>query len=241
MNNKYLKKGKSVLVGSLHTLSIIGLLLIASVEVQGRESLVNVVKPIQDSVIVTGRVIDEDGKPLDGVAVREVGSQYVVFTNGKGKFTLPAKSGAVLVFALEGMQEEHYTLGKKQKIKVKMKFDLGNAGASGNKVSGDEEVYVVVEELPEFLADGGNIQAFLSRNLRYPKEAVDKKIQGKVMVSFIITKIGRVTNVRVIRSVHPLLDQEAIRVISIMPKWKPGKQNGKAVNTSYTVPINFHL
>ena len=241
MDNKDLKKKSGLFAIFLCTLSITGLLLIASVKVQGNESSVYVVKPIQDSVVVTGRVVDEDGKPLDGVAVREVGSQRVVFTDGKGKFILPAKSGAALVFALDGMQEEHYTLGKKQKIKVKMKFDWGDAGVSGNKTSGDDEVFVIVEELPEFIAYGGSVPDFLQKNLRYPKEAVEKKIQGKVIVSFIITQIGKVTNVRVIRSAHPLLDEEARRVVSIMPKWKPGKQNGKAVNTSYTLPINFHL
>ena len=71
--------------------------------------------------------------------------------------------------------------------------------------------------------------------------ALENGIQGKVFVEFVIEKDGSITNVRVLRSVDPSLDKEAIRVVSSMPKWKPGKQRGKAVRVSYTVPINFKL
>ena len=243
MGNKYSKVGDGVFAICVSFLSILGVLLMVS-PVKARNTewsmACDAIKKVQDS-IVTGRVSGEDGKALEGVTVSVVGTSSMVQTNERGKFSLSVKPGEVLVFTLEGMQETRYTVSNKRKIKIRMNFDLENGDIPRNKLPGDEEVYTIVEEIPKFLACGGDIQAFLSRNLHYPKEAVDQKIQGKVMVSFIVTKTGHLANIRVIRSVHPLLDQEAIRVVKIMPKWKPGEQNGKVVNTSYTLPINFRL
>lgn len=243
MGHKCSKIGKGLFAIRVSFLSIMGVLLIVS-PVKARDAecsmVCDVLKTVQDS-IVTGRVVDDGGKPLEGVAVSVVGTSSMVRTNEKGKFFLSVKPGEVLVFTLEGMQETRYTVSNKRKIRIRMNFDLENGDIPRNKLPGDEEVYTIVDEMPEFLACGGDIQAFLARNLHYPKEALDQKIQGKVMVSFIVTKTGHLANVRVIRSVHLLLDHEAMRVVKIMPKWKPGKQNGKLVNTSYTVPINFRL
>lgn len=77
--------------------------------------------------------------------------------------------------------------------------------------------------------------------VKYPMIAQENNIQGKVFVQFVIEKDGSVSDVKVARSVDPSLDKEAIRVVKAMPKWKPGKQRGKPVRVSYTVPINFQL
>lgn len=97
--------------------------------------------------------------------------------------------------------------------------------------------YVVIEDMPVF--SGGNIQKYIRNHLNYPIEAVKKGITGKVFVHFTIEKDGRVDSVKVGRSVHPLLDAEAVRVISNMPKWKPGRKRGETMRVSYTVPVNF--
>ncbi len=81
----------------------------------------------------------------------------------------------------------------------------------------------------------------MGRNVKYPEKAQKEKIQGRVTVQFIIEKDGTVTNVKVLRSVHRLLDKEAIRVVEGMPKWIPGTQRGEPVRVSYTAPINFRL
>ena len=81
----------------------------------------------------------------------------------------------------------------------------------------------------------------MGRNVKYPEEAQKQKIQGRVTVQFIIEKDGTITGVTVLRSVHPLLDKEAIRVVQNMPKWVPGTQRGEPVRVSYTAPINFRL
>ena len=105
----------------------------------------------------------------------------------------------------------------------------------------DINTYVMAEEMPEFSGGEAALRNFLSNTVKYPLVAAEKGIQGKVYVKFILEKDGTVSNITIATSVHPLLDLEAIRVISLMPKWIPGRQKGKPVRVSYTVPINFAL
>jgi TonB family protein len=104
-----------------------------------------------------------------------------------------------------------------------------------------DDVYTIVEDMPEFPEGEMGMRKFLAQTIRYPLEAAEKNIQGKVFVSFIIQKNGTVGDISLVRGVHPLLDKEAMRVVRQMPKWKPGHQAGEAVKVSYTIPINFVL
>ena len=101
------------------------------------------------------------------------------------------------------------------------------------------DVYSVVEEMPEYPGGMNELAKYLSENIKYPEEAKEIGIGGRVFISFIVEKDGSVNEVSVIRSVDPLVDNEAVRVVKTMPKWKPGKQNGKIVRVSYILPINF--
>lgn len=107
--------------------------------------------------------------------------------------------------------------------------------------NGDEEVFVVVEDMPQFPGGVNALKKFIGNNVKYPKEAHKKGIDGRVFVGFVVDEEGNVTRVKVLRPVDPLLDAEAIRVVQAMPQWKPGKQKGKPVKVSYTIPINFAL
>ena len=102
-------------------------------------------------------------------------------------------------------------------------------------------IYYVVEGMPEFPGGEEALRKFISQNVTYPKEAEEKKIQGRVYIKFVISADGYVRNVEVARGVDPLLDQEALRVVESLPKWTPGKQDGDNVNVTLTVPINFVL
>ncbi|HOV71049.1 MAG TPA: energy transducer TonB [Dysgonamonadaceae bacterium] len=104
-----------------------------------------------------------------------------------------------------------------------------------------EEIFVVVEEQPEFPGGQAALMKFLSDNIRYPVIAQENGIQGRVICSFVVEKDGSITDVQVVRGVDPSLDKEAVRVIQSMPKWKPGKQRGKAVRVRFTLPIVFRL
>lgn len=101
--------------------------------------------------------------------------------------------------------------------------------------------FQVVERLPEFPGGMVEFMKWLTKNLKYPVLAQQQKIQGKVLVAFIINKDGTVTDQKVIKSVSPELDREALRVIRIMPKWKPGEDHGKPCRTYFSIPIIFKL
>ena len=106
-------------------------------------------------------------------------------------------------------------------------------------VQGD--VFDVVEEMPQYPGGAEALLEFLNNNVQYPEKAEKAGIQGRVIATFVVETDGSVSNAKVVKSVDPLLDAEALRVISAMPKWKPGKQNGKVVRVRYTVPLSFHF
>ena len=105
----------------------------------------------------------------------------------------------------------------------------------------NDELYVVVEEMPEYPGGMRAMNEYLAANIKYPQTALEKGIQGKVFVSFVIEHDGSVSNVKVTRSIGGGCDEEAVRVIKSMPKWRPGKQMGKTVRVSYTLPVSFRL
>ncbi len=105
----------------------------------------------------------------------------------------------------------------------------------------DDEFFMVVENMPEFPGGDLGLMKYIQKNVRYPAIAKEYNITGKVYVSFIVDKQGKVTNVKVVRGVDKNLDAEAVRVVKSLPKYKPGKQRGKAVRVMFTIPINFTL
>lgn len=105
----------------------------------------------------------------------------------------------------------------------------------------ESKCFDVVEEMPSFPGGNGAMMSYIASNMEYPANARESMIQGRVIVSFVIECDGSISDVRVARSVDPMLDREAMRVVKSMPKWKPGKQNGSAVRVKYTVPVVFRL
>ena len=101
------------------------------------------------------------------------------------------------------------------------------------------KIFEVVEQQPQF--PGGSVNGWLADHIKYPVVAAENGISGRVVVQFVVERDGSVSQVRVVRGVDPSLDKEAQRVISSMPKWIPGKQNGQAVRSRFTVPVTFRL
>ena len=95
--------------------------------------------------------------------------------------------------------------------------------------------------MPEFPGGMGECMKWIGQNIKYPKEAHDKGVQGRVLITFIVEKDGSITEPKVARGVSPALDAEALRVVSTMPKWKPAKQRGQVVRVKYTIPVMFRL
>ena len=112
---------------------------------------------------------------------------------------------------------------------------------NGMAVDAREEAFDVVEQMPEFPGGPQALMEYLMKNVSYPKSAFDANIQGRVLAQFVVDKEGTVRGAKIIKSVDPALDNEALRVINSMPKWTPGRQNGKLVNVKYTIPVTFNL
>ncbi|WP_418696478.1 TonB family protein [Bacteroides sp.] len=104
-----------------------------------------------------------------------------------------------------------------------------------------EIIFEVVEVMPEFPGGMSALMDFISKNIKYPVEAQKAGTQGRVTIQFIVNTEGDIVNPKVLRGVDPLLDAEALRLTTIMPKWKPGTQKGQAVNVKYTIPVMFRL
>ena len=104
-----------------------------------------------------------------------------------------------------------------------------------------DEVFMVVEDQPEFPGGTAALLEYLRKNIKYPAICRENNIQGRVLVTFIVNKDGAIVEPEVVKSVNPSLDKEALRVISQMPNWKPGYQRGKPVRVKFTVPVNFQL
>lgn len=146
----------------------------------------------------------------------------------------------------------NWTPGKQKGKLVRVRFTLPVSfrldGGTDNPVkvqisqekSGDE-IFMVVEEQPMFPGGMEALMKHLSKEIKYPKEALEKKTQGRVIVQFVVRKDGSITDAKVMKPVDPLLDAEALRVVSEMPNWTPGKQRGEAVNVRFTLPVMFRL
>lgn len=133
-------------------------------------------------------------------------------------------------------------------LKLKSEDDAKTANlglfqdAKEEETVAEEQVYFIVEEMPTFQGQGiDGFRTYISKSMNYPEIAIKNRIQGRVFVQFVVETDGRISNIKVVHSVDPILDQEAIRVISAAPKWTPGRQRSKPVRVSFTFPIIFKL
>ncbi len=110
-----------------------------------------------------------------------------------------------------------------------------------NIVPVDPDPVSIVQEMPEFPGGTDGIMKFISENVKYPPKAVENGLEGRVILRFVVSTDGSVKRIEILRSVDPVLDQEAVRVISQMPKWKPGKNNGTPAAVWFSVPVTFRL
>ena len=223
----------------------------------------------EEKVKVAGKVVDEkNGLSVLGASVLVRGTTYGTLTDMDGNFSIVANEGDVLLFSFVGMQTQSVIVpkGGAKSIVVSMKDDVQNldevmvvgyaAYEDENEVvetksiklpteekREDEEqvIFQVVDEMPSFPGGMRECMMFLGRNIKYPVLAQKAKIEGRVIVQFVVDKDGSISDTKVVRSVSPELDAEALRVVGLMPKWNPGKQRGKAVAVKYTMPIMFSI
>ena len=126
-------------------------------------------------------------------------------------------------------------------VKSTTKTGKITAESSASKKVFTGKVYDIVEQMPSFPGGPAELMKWLSSHVQYPAIAIESCIQGRVIVAFIVEPDGSVSNAKLMRSIDPSIDQEALRVVRQMPKWIPGKQNGAAVRVKYNVPVIFKL
>jgi TonB family protein len=112
-------------------------------------------------------------------------------------------------------------------------------GTMSDSVQGN--VFTYVEQMPEFASGQAELMKFLQQNLRYPADARAKGIEGRVVAQFIVNEKGNISDITILRGIYPSCDSEVVRVISAMPRWNPGKQNGNAVKVYFKLPVTFKL
>lgn len=105
----------------------------------------------------------------------------------------------------------------------------------------ENSIFQVVETQPEFPGGMAELMKYLQKNIRYPQICKEQRVQGRVIVQFVVNADSTITDVNVVKPVNPYLDQEALRVVKAMPKWNPGKQRGEPVRVRFTLPVTFRL
>lgn len=195
-----------------------------------------------------GVVVDKDGKAVEGAEFfidgdhrLPQGQSYVTGKNGSFSFKAFENAKMIVIWKKDGkMMGVPVTVNKEDNSN--MKIIMNRKWQNPPADDPDNPVFEVVEVMPEF-PDGGmpGLMNFLSNNIKYPVNAPKRGVQGRVSVQFIVNADGSISDVGIIRAVDPDLDGEAVRVISTMPKWKPGTQRGKPVRVKYTVPVMFRL
>lgn len=210
-------------------------------------------QPEQDTKTVTykGKVVDKDGKPIQGVKILSVpnSTPTEVTTQADGSFEFKASPKAKLLFLYQdgnkkkGISFTDERLPKENKTNWTIVYnEKWNEVMQSDSGTPDNPIFEVVEHMPEFTGGGmPALMEYLSKNIKYPEAAMKKGIQGRGIVQFVVEKDGSITNVKILRGVDPELDKEAVRVVSAMPKWKPGTQRGEAVRVRFTVPVMFRL
>ena len=220
----------------------------------------NVNSVSEKSVIVEGTIIDDaTGQPIIGASIIIQNTNNGTITDLDGKFKIETNPKSVLVFSYIGKEtysvtvtEENIKSMKKSPIRLKddvqetdeivvVGYGTQKEIPQTSTSPKDENTFFIVEQMPEYPGGMSELMKYVARNIKYPADALREKKQGRVIVQFIVGKDGYTSDFKVMKSVSPSLDAEAIRVLANMPKWTPGMQRGKTVAVKYTVPVTFKL
>ena len=187
-----------------------------------------------DSTEILSRVLE----------VNEKNIRYRKYTNLEGPIYSKPKSEIDKIIYKNG-EEDSFSKERTQLATEKLRKELKDWEDRERGIpyydENKEEYFLTVENMPIFPGGDLGLMKYIQKNVKYPAIAKEYNITGKVYISFIVDKTGSVTNIKVVRGVDKSLDDEAVRVIKSLPKYKPGKQRGKAVRVMFTVPIRFTL
>ncbi len=249
MKSPNIRKWRSLL---LLPLIVILTLAFSSPSAKNKNTMVNrnqTIQPVTDKsdvrsknkYTIKGTVTDsETGKPIQGVSTVVYGTTIGTITDIDGKFLLKVtKDNAEIVFSYVGYETVRVIHKSGKDFKIEMKKSITEITFDDNS----KPVFFVVEDMPEYPGGVDALKDYITTNINYPRKAKEQNITGTVYVSFTINKDGDVTDVYIDkdRTIYPLLDKEAVRVVSEMPKWKPAEQRGKKVPVEFSVPVAFKL
>lgn len=252
------EKAKGLWWRLLATLPVLAVLLVANTKVTAQEKTTE----SQRITVEMGQfeIYDDDGFPMllkDTIIYNEDGSYVKCETSDSDVLDPntgePLKKMTITTHKADGTPADNmslhweiqgdttlYTAEPFSITEESLGILLGGLSALEDAPSNDS-IYQIVDEMPQFPGGEAAMMKFVANNVKYPQEAKDKEIDGRVFVSFVVEKDGSVSNVKVLRGIGGGCDEEAVRVISAMPKWKPGIKDGKPVRVSYMMPINFKL
>lgn len=194
--------------------------------------------------VIKGIVTDSMRNPITGVLIIEKGTKNGTVTDEFGNFTLRVSEKHPLIVQSIGFQSQEIEIQKTAYIQVILQEDstlmMGEILVVNTKKKSQKKKILttcVSETMSEFPGGNTALMSFIQQNIQYPDP--DICITGKVIIQFIISTDGNITNAKIVRGVHPKFDKEALRVVKLMPKWKPGTQKGKPVAMEYTIPVSF--
>ena len=219
-----------------------------------REEITAVVKQATDDTItVSGRVSGADGKALPGAQVSIRNNPEAITTSAEGNYTLVnVPKSASLVVNFIGFKPQIVAVKGRRIIDIRMSRAVvlnkvvltvyeGPPTSSTALSHNDDEVSTPVEQMPEFPGGINALGHYLIRNLRYPQRAKQANVSGQVFVQFLVTETGEIRELRILKGIGFGCDEEAVRAVSQMPKWKPGEQNGKPISVQYNLPVQFTI
>ncbi|WP_421827763.1 TonB family protein [Larkinella sp.] len=223
---------------------------VAACEDQAKQEVVN-----NKEITVSGQILANDGKPLPGanIVVNNVERGTTTDVKGRYKITVPANGTLLISFA--GHKSQEIAVGGKTVVNARL---VEGSDETAGRFSGQttapnrtaekltaeqdkEHIFTVVEKHPEFPGGMIGLTRFIHENLRYPEAAQKAHVSGKVFLSFVINTDGSFQDIQVLKGFGFGADEEAIRVLKAMPRWKPAMQNGKLVRVKYNLPIKFEL
>ena len=230
----------------------------------------SVEKKSNEKFKVSGKVMEAvSKKPLPGASVIIRDTDMGVITDVDGKFELPVKKGDVIRVSYVGLQTQSVVVKDNSELVVWMRddvqsmeemivyapkreedaekengvvvFDIPIEEAQKTEEPQEEVIFRIVEDMPQFPGGKQKAMEFIANHIKYPQVAQKARIEGRVIVQFVVGRDGSISDVQTVSGVSPELDAEAMRVVGLMPKWIPGKQRNKAVTVKYTMPITFRL
>ncbi|MDB5240406.1 MAG: hypothetical protein JWP57_1031 [Spirosoma sp.] len=224
-----------------------------------REEIATVMEQATNEMTLTvsGRVTGANGKPLPGAIIVIKDTKTGTTTDAWGRYILNnVPTNGSLVVSFMGFTTRIVPIKGRKTVDVLMANSVAldevvvtayesaprSAVLDSTTITGQKgEVYTVVEQVPEFPGGMSALGTYLMKNLRYPARAQQANVKGRVFVQFVVTETGTIQDLRILKGIGFGCDEEAVRVVSRMPNWIPGKQNGKPVSVMYNLPIQFEL